>query len=80
MDHRIVGRRIRTYFNINKKSSIGGTIEYCIECEMSVNGKWGSTFEMICVSIVYRVRIISIAGISSGPMVSDTLSLLKLIR
>ena len=36
----------------------------------------GSTFEMICVSIIYRVRIISIANISGGFMVSDTLSLL----
>ena len=44
---------------------------------MSVNGKWGSTFEMICVSIIYRVRIISIANISGGFMVSDTLSLLN---
>ena len=39
-----------------------------------VNG--GSTFEMICVSIIYRVRIISIANISGGFMVSDTLYLL----
>ena len=44
---------------------------------MSVNGKWGLTFEMTCVSIIYRVRIISIANISGGFMVSDTLSLLN---
>ena len=44
---------------------------------MSVNGKGGSSFEMMCVSIIYRVRIISIATISGGFMVSDTLSLLN---
>ena len=32
---------------------------------------------MICVSIIYRVRIISIANISGRFMVSDTLSLLN---
>ena len=44
---------------------------------MSVNGKRGSTFEMICVSIIYRVRTISIAKMSGGFMVSNTLSLLN---
>ena len=44
---------------------------------MSMNGKWGSTFEIICVSIIYRVRIISIANISGGFMISDILSLLN---
>ena len=44
---------------------------------MSVIGKWESTFEMICASIIYRVRIISIANISGGFMVSDTISLLN---
>ena len=44
---------------------------------MSVNGKWGSIFEIICVSIIYHVRIISIANMSGGFMVSDTLSLLN---
>ena len=44
---------------------------------MSVNGKWGSIFEMICVSIIYCVRIISIANLSGGFKVSDTLSLLN---
>jgi len=44
---------------------------------MGVNGKWGSTFEMICVSIIYCVRIISIANLSGGFQVSDTLSLLN---
>ena len=44
---------------------------------MSMNGKWGLIFEMICVSIFYCVRIISIANISGGFMVSDTLSLLN---
>ena len=43
----------RNYFNINEKSSICGTIEDYIDCIMSVNGKMGSTYEMICVSIVY---------------------------
>ena len=43
------GRQIRNYFNNNEKSSKGGTIEDYIDCVMSVNGKWGSTFEMICV-------------------------------
>ena len=32
---------------------------------------------MICVSIIYRVRIISISNTSGGFMVSDTLSLLN---
>ena len=44
---------------------------------MSVNGKWGSTFEMICVSIIYRVHIISIAKILGVFMVSNTLYLLN---
>ena len=44
---------------------------------MGVNGKWGSTFEMIYVRITYRVRIISIANVLGGFMVSDTLSLLN---
>ena len=71
------GRKIRNYFNINKKSSICGTIEDYIDCVMSVSGKWESTFEMICASIIYCVRIISIANISGGFMVSDKLSLLN---
>ena len=70
------GRHIRNYFNNNEKSIKGGSIGDYIHCVMSVNGKWGSTFEMICVSIIYRVRIISIANISGEFMVSDTLSLL----
>ena len=41
---------------------------------MSMNGKWKSIFEMICVSIIYRVRIISTANISGRFIVSDTLS------
>lgn len=44
---------------------------------MSVNGKWGSTFEMRCVSIIYRVHIISIANILGVFMVSNTLYLLN---
>ena len=44
---------------------------------MNVNGKWGSIFEMIYISIVYRVRIISIANISGEFMVFDILSLLN---
>ena len=44
---------------------------------MSVNGKKGSTYEMICVSIVYRIRIIRITNIPGGFMVSDTLSFLN---
>ena len=71
------GRQIRNYFNNNEKSSKRGTIEHCIDCVISVNGKWGSSFEIICVSIIYRVRIISIVNISGGFMVSDTLSLLN---
>ena len=47
---------------------------------MSVNGKWESIFEMICASIIYRICIISIANISGGFMVSDTLSLLKVYQ
>ena len=70
-------RQIHNYYNINEKSNIGGTIEDYIEYEMSVNGTWGSTFEMICVSIIYRVHIISIADISGRCMVYDTLSLLN---
>ena len=71
------GFQIRNYFNINEKSSIGETTEDYIEYERSVNVKWGPTFEMICVSIIYHVRIISIANISCGFMVSDTLSLVN---
>ena len=71
------GRLIRNYFNINEKSCIGGSIEDYIDCVLSMNIKWGSTFVMICVSIIYCVRIISIANISGGFMVSDTLSLLN---
>ena len=70
-------RQIRNYFNINEKSNIGGTNEDYIECEMNGNGKLGLTFEVRCVSIIYRVRIISITNISGGFVVSDTLSLLN---
>ena len=71
------GRQIRNYFNNNENSSKSGSIDDYIDCVMSVNDKWGSTFEMIFVSIIYRVCIISIANISGGLMVSDTLSLLN---
>ena len=71
------GRRIRNYFNNNEKSIEGGSIENYIDCNMGVNSKWGSTFEMICVSIIYCVRIISIANLSGGFQVSDKLSLLN---
>ena len=71
------GRHIRNYFNNNEKSIEGGSIENYIDCNMGVNGKWGSIFEMICVSIIYCVRIISIANLSGGFKVSDTLSLLN---
>ena len=71
------GREIRNYFNNNENSIERGSIEDYIDCVMSINGKWGSTFEMICVSIIYRVRIISIANITGGFMVSDILSLLN---
>ena len=43
------GRQIRNYFNSNEKSIEGGSIEDYIDCVMSVNGKWGSLFERICV-------------------------------
>ena len=69
------GRQIRNYFNNNEKSNKGGSIEDYIDFVMSANGKWGSIFEVICVSIIYRVRIISIANISGGFMISDTLFL-----
>ena len=71
------GCQIRNYFNNNETSSKGGSIEDYIDYGMIVNSKWGSTFEMICDSIIYRVCIISIANISDGFMVSDTLSLLN---
>ena len=51
------GRQIRNYSNNNEKPSKSGSIEDYIDCVMSVNGKGGSTFEIICVSIVYRVGI-----------------------
>ena len=67
------GRQIHNYFNNNEESIEGGSIENYIDYVMGVNGKWGSTFEMICVSIIYCVRIISIANMSGGFKVSDTL-------
>ena len=73
----LYGRQICNYFNNNEKSSKSGTIENCIDYAMSVNGKWGCTFKIICVSIIYRVCIISIANISGGFMVPDTLFLLN---
>ena len=76
----LYGRQIRNYFNNNENSSKGRLIEEYIKCVMSVNGKWGSTFEMMCVSIIYRVRIIRIANISGGYMVSDDYLYLMLIR
>ena len=42
---------------------------------MNMNGKWGSIFKMIWVSIIYRISIISIANISRGFVLSDTLFL-----
>ena len=71
------GRQIRNYFNNNGMSSKGGTIEEYIDCAMNVNSKRGSTFGMICASIIYRVRIVSIANISGRFIVSDTLSFLN---
>ena len=68
-------RQIRNYFNNNENSSKGGSIEDYIDYVMSVNGKWGPIFVMICVRIIYRVLIISIANISGGFMISNTLSL-----
>ena len=53
------GRHIRNYYNNSEKSIEGGSIENYIDSNMGVNGKWGSTFEMICVSIIYCVRIMS---------------------
>ena len=47
------GRQIRNYFNNIENSSKGGSIDDYIDCVMSVNDKWGSTFEMIYVSIIY---------------------------
>ena len=67
-------RQIRNYFNNNENSSKGGSIEDYIDCVMSVNGKWGPIFEMICVSIIYCVRIISVANISG------ILLILKLLK
>ena len=61
MDHRMVVKFV--IFNINEKSSIGGIIEDYVESKMSVNGKWGSIFEMICVTIIYRVHITIITNI-----------------
>ena len=71
------GRQICNYFNNNKKYIGGGSIEDYIDCIMSVNGKWGTIFEMRCVSIIYSFRIINIANIPGGFMVSDTSSLLN---
>ena len=71
------GHHIQNYFNNNEKSIECGSIENYIDCNMGVNGKWGSTFEIICVSIIYCVRIISIANMSGGFKVSDTLFLLR---
>ena len=70
-------RQIRNYFDNNGNSSKGGSIEDYIDCVMSVNGKWEPIFVMICVRIIYRVLIISIANTSDGSMVSNTLSLLN---
>ena len=46
------GHHIRNYFNNNEKSIEGGSIENYIDYNIGVNGKWGSTFGMICVSII----------------------------
>ena len=40
---------------------------------MEKDGKCVSTFEMICASIIYSVRIIIIANMKGGFMISDTL-------
>ena len=39
---------------------------------MGVDGQLPSIFEMICVSIIYSVRIISIAYMKGGSMIYDT--------
>ena len=66
-----------TFFNNNEKSSKCAIIDDYIDCVISVNDKWESIFEMICVSIISRVRIISITNIYCVFMVSDSLSLLN---
>ena len=47
------GRQVCNYFNNNEKSIEGGSIENYIECNMGVNGKWGSTFEIIHIIVEY---------------------------
>ena len=67
-------RQIRNHFNNNEKSSKGGSIEDYIDYVMSDNDKLGSKFEIICVSIIYRILIFSIANISG------ILLILKLLK
>ena len=73
----LYGRQICNDFNKNENSIEDGSIENYIGSIISVNGKWGSIFEMICVSIIYCFRIIRIANMSGGFKVSNTSSLLN---
>ena len=59
---------------IMKSPLKGGSIENYIDCNMGVNGKWGSTFEMICVRIIYCVNLTGVANMSG------ILLILKLLK
>ena len=72
----LAGSQIHNYFSKNE-SCYGVTIGDCIDSIMCESDKWASTFEMICVSIIYSVRIINIANIKDGFMLSDSIETFK---
>ena len=71
--------QIRNYF-LNNESCCGVTVDDYIDSIICENGEWVSKFEMICVSIIYYVRVISITNMKGGFMISDSLESSKLIK
>ena len=57
--------QLRNYF-VDQESDSGRIFNICINYIMGKDGHWANTFEIVCVSIIYGVRIISIANMKGG--------------
>ena len=57
----------------DQESDPSGSIDNYVNYIMGKDGNWASPFEMVCVSIIYGVCIISIVNMKDGFMISGTL-------
>ena len=57
----------------DQESDSSGSIDNYVNYIMGKDGNWASPFEMVCVSIIYGVCIISIVNMKDGFMISGTL-------